>query len=893
MKIHHLTADQALASLRTSWHGLDDAEARRRLAEYGLNRVETQRRTPAILLLTREFTHFFALVLWLAAALAWVAEANDPGKGMATLAGAIVGVIIVNGVFSYWQQFRTERVLAALARLLPHQARAVRGGEIVLLPVAELVPGDVILVEGGDDVPADCRVIEAFGLRVNTATVTGESFAKARHAAPTPEEDDPLHARNLLLAGTSVIAGEARALVFATGMATEFGRIARLTQATAEEPSPLQREIVRLSRIIAAVATALGVLFFLVGEILGLSFWENFVFAIGIIVAMVPEGLLPTLTLSLAFAAQRMARRNALVRHLAAVEALGAASVICSDKTGTLTENTMSVERIYTDGGYMDCSAPAVPGSALSSLLDTALHCHSLKFVTMNGAVEAVGDPMEIALVRAARSLRADKTLPQVDEIPFDADRRRMSTLHEGAAGRVLHCKGAPEAVLPLCTRIITDRGEIPLDDGRRAALIEAQQRMAEEGLRVLAFAHGVVAADTPREGWESDLAASGLVGLKDPPRPEVPEAIRRCHAAGIRVVMITGDHPATALAIARELGIAGAAPHVYTGEELRRLSDTQLQLVLDAPDVLFARMGPEQKLRVVNAFRRKGHVVAVTGDGVNDAPALKAADIGIAMGRRGTDVAREAADVVLLDDNFASIAAAIEEGRAVFDNVRKFMTYILTSNVPEIVPYLAFVLFRIPLPLTIIQILAVDLGTDMLPALALGAEKPDPDVMQRPPRRPQERLLDWGLMARAFLFLGPIQAAAALAAFFFVLYGGGWCYGAQLAAGDPLYLTATTACLAAIVAMQVANVFECRHPYKPAWSRDLGANRLIAWGIAFEIALLLAIVYTPWGQLAFGTAALPVAIWLFLAPCALVLIVLEEIRKAIAYRARPRPAPR
>jgi len=892
MKIHHFTTDQALASLRSSAQGLDDAEARRRLAEYGPNRVEGLRKTPAIVRLLREFTHFFALVLWLAAALALVAEANDPGKSMATLAGAIVGVIIVNGVFSYWQQFRAERVLAALARLLPHQARAVRAGEAVLLPVAELVPGDVILVEGGDDVPADCRVIEAFGLRVNTATLTGESLARARHAGPSPEEDDPVHARNLLLAGTSVIAGDARALVFATGMDTQFGRIAQLTQATGDEPSPLQLEIVRLSRVIAVLATALGVAFFLVGHALGLSFWENFVFAIGIIVAMVPEGLLPTLTLSLAFAAQRMARRNALVRHLPAVETLGAASIICADKTGTLTENRMSVERVFADGAYVDHRARAARGSATACLLETARHCHTLKFLTVNGAVEPAGDPMEIALVQAAQALGLEDCLPQIDEIPFDADRRRMSTLHQGPQGRVLHCKGALEAVLPLCTTIITAGGEAPLDDARRAALFEAQQRMAADGLRVLAFAHRPVAADTPRERWESSLAVSGLVGLKDPPRAEVPDAIRRCHAAGIRVVMITGDHPATALAIAREIGIAGAEPRVVTGDELRHLSDTQLQLVLDAPDLLFARVGPEQKLRVVNAFRRKGHVVAVTGDGVNDAPALKAADIGIAMGMRGTDVAREAADVVLLDDNFASIVSAIEEGRTVFDNVRKFMTYILTSNVPEIVPYLAFVLFRIPLPLTVIQILAVDLGTDMLPALALGAEKPDPVVMLQPPRRPNERLLDRGLMVRAFLFLGPIQAAAALGAFFLVLYGEGWSYGSGLAANDPLYLRATTACLAAIVVMQIANVLECRHPLKPAWPGNSGTNRLIAWGIAFEIALILAIVYTPWGQLAFGTAALPAEIWLALLPCALVLIGLEELRKAAVYRRRARRPP-
>jgi magnesium-transporting ATPase (P-type) len=460
----------------------------------------------------------------------------------------------------------------------------------------------------------------------------------------------------------------------------------------------------------------------------------------------------------------------------------------------------------------------------------------------------------------------------KTDELPFDADRRCMSTVHDTAGRRMLYCKGAPEVVLPKCGA---------LDATQRARLQEAQDDMAERGLRILALAWRELPPCTPREEWEERLVLAGLVGLEDPPRAEVPQALAKCRTAGIRVIMVTGDHPHTARAIARAIGIA-SSPAVMIGEDVARMSDAQLQLALDAPEIAFARVSAGQKLRIVTALQIKGHVVAVTGDGVNDAPALRAADIGIAMGVVGTDVAREAADMVLLDDDFASIVAAIEEGRAVYDNIRKFLSYILTSNIPEIVPYLAFVLFRIPLPLTIVQILAVDLGTDMLPALALGAEPPAADTMRRPPRPRGERLLNAALLARAYLWLGMLEAAAALAAYFLVLDAGGWRYGEALPPDDPLYLQATTACLAAIVVTQVANVFLCRDPVRPALSFGLASNPLILWGIAFELALLAAIVYTPWGQALFGTAALPAAVWLHVLPFAAAMFALEEGRKLL-----------
>jgi calcium-translocating P-type ATPase len=897
VRISRLTPDAAVASLRSARGGLTADEAARRRAEFGPNRLEEVRRTPLWLRAARQFTHFFAIVLWVAAALAFWGDLHDPASGMATLGIAIVGVIVVNGAFSFWQEHRAEEAVAALKAILPRQATVLRDGAAQLLPVEVLVPGDVVLVQEGDDVPADCRLIEANALRVNVATITGESLPKARTPAPT-EEENPLAARCLLLAGTSVVSGTGKALVFATGMRTEFGRIVQLTQAVGEPPSPLQLEIARLSRLVAAAAAVLGVLFFAIGQAMGLGFWSNFLFAIGIIVANVPEGLLPTVTLALAMATQRMAKRNALIRRLPAAEALGSATVIVTDKTGTLTENRMSAVRAgFAEGTRELGRLEPAEAARFAPFFECARHCHNLREVREEGRNRLLGDPMEVALLEMARRALPAAPVARVDEIPFDADRRRMSTLHASLAGLVLYCKGAVESVLPLCSHALGASGEpVPLTGELQERFLAAQDEMAEQGLRVLALAWRRVPEGITRERLESGLVLAGLVGLADPPRAEVPDAIARCRTAGIRVIMVTGDHPHTAQAIAREIGLAHA-PTVVTGTELARLSDTQLQLALDRPrnadhaagEILFARVTADQKMRVVDALKRKGHVVAATGDGVNDAPALKRADIGIAMGIAGTDVAREAADMILLDDNFASIVAAIEEGRAVFQNIRKFLTYILTSNIPELIPYLAFVLFRIPLPLTIIQILAVDLGTDLMPALALGAEAPAKDTMQRPPRPREERLLTWGLLARAYLWLGMLEATAAMAAFFYVLNGGGWRYGEALAPAAPLYLQATTACLAAIVVTQVANVFLCRDDRRSAFALGRPSNPLLLWGIAVEIVLILAIIYTPLGETLFGTAPLPAAAWVFFVPFAAAMVALEEGRKAVVRTRAPR----
>jgi sodium/potassium-transporting ATPase subunit alpha len=881
MEIIRAAATEVLASLRTSSRGLDSAEAGRRLREFGPNRIEEVRGRPLWLRFLGEFTHFFALILWVAAALALFAEHNDPGGGMWQLAGAILAVILVNGAFSFMQEYRAERAIAALRGMLPATVKVLRDGELQALPAELVVPGDVLLLDEGDLVPADCRLIEAAGVRVNMATITGESQAKAGHAE-TAEGGRPLDARNVLLAGTSLVSGQGRAVVYATVMRTEFGRIAHLTQTVGDTVSPLQREIARLSRLIAMFALVLGGLFFLIGEAIGLPSWQNAMFAIGIIVANVPEGLLPTVTLSLAMATQRMARRNALVRHLPSVEALGSTTVIASDKTGTLTQNCMTVRELYVCGDGAGRVEPAVV-AADSSLRLIARHCHDLKEVHRDGATVWLGDPMEVALLQFGRERGAGDGL-RSGEIPFDSERRRMSVVVAEGGRRRLCCKGAAEVVLRLCERAEVNGVVSPLDSVRATRIAAAQDEMAGAGLRVLGFAWRELAAD--EEPVEQDMVFAGLVGLRDPPRPEVPDAIARCRSAGIKVVMVTGDHPNTAVAIAREIGlVTSGEPLVVHGSALRQMTPAQLQIALEAPEIIFTRVTAEQKLIVVEGLKSKGHVVAATGDGVNDAPALKAADIGIAMGISGTDVAKEAADMVLLDDNFASIVNAVEEGRAVFQNIRKFLTYILTSNVPELVPYLAYVLFAIPLPLTIIQILAVDLGTDMLPALALGAERPGDGLMRQPPRPRGAGLLSWGLLSRVYLWLGPLQAAAAMCAFFFVLRAGGWSYGEALASLDPLYLQATTACLAAIVVAQVVNVFACRDPEESLIRFGWRSNPLLLTGVAVEVMLVLAIVYTPPGQAAFGTAPLPAQAWTLMIALGVAFGLLEEARKAVRRR--------
>jgi len=888
MKIHNLAKEDVLKRVVASENGLTDEEALRRLAEFGPNEIREVRKKPLYRKFIGQFTHFLAVVLWLGAGLAFVSEYLKPGEGMLTLGLAIVGVILINAVFTFTQEYRAERALEALKKLLPFHVKVMREGREKDIPAKEVVPGDLIMLGEGDKVPADARLIESVSLKVNNAPLTGESEPVLLSHAPFGGEF--MESPNIAFAGTTALSGSGRAVVFSTGMRTEFGRIAHLTSAVEAGLSPLQKDIIKVSRIVAFIAAVMGVVFFVIGHIIGRTFWENYLFAIGIIVANVPEGLLPTVTLALAMGSQRMAKRKALIKTLTSVETLGSVTVICTDKTGTLTQNKMAVKGLWLGGEVVPVENINEEEAGL--LLKTAYLCNNAKF--MDGLYK--GEPTEVALFKAARETIGDIEAERLMEVPFDSERKMMTTVNLLGGKKAAFTKGAAENLLPLCSRIHVDKNIAALDEAQRQKAMDAYHAMMDGGMRVLAFAYKDYPSPSPlpqgervnSEEIEKDMVFLGLIGLEDPPRPEVSGAIAKCRQAGIKVIMITGDASRTALSVAKEIGLVTGEPLIIESREFQSISDAELRESLKAPEVIFSRMTPKHKMRIVTVLKEEGERVAVTGDGVNDAPALKKADIGIAMGITGTDVAKEASDMVLLDDNFATIVNAIEEGRAVYENIRKFISYIFSSNVPEIVPYLSYVLLRIPLPLTIIQILAVDLGTDMLPALALGAEKPTADLMKMPPRGPKERLLNFKLLSRAYLFLGPIEAAAGLFGFFYVLKGGGW-QGEMLPENNVLYMQATTACLTAIVITQIANVFACRSMRESVFGIGFFSNRLIFAGIAAELALQIFIVYHPWGNKIFSTAPVSAGLWLALVPFAAALLLAEETRKLIVRSRGPK----
>jgi magnesium-transporting ATPase (P-type) len=779
--------------------------------------------------------HFFAVMLWAASGLAFVG-------GMPQLGVAIIAVIVLNGLFSFAQEYRAERAIRALSALLPATAVVRRDGRKTTVPASELVPGDIVLLAEGDRISADARVLRCAGLKVGNSLLTGESEPVLRddHALDQAAAE-VVDAANLVFAGTFVTSGSVTVAVAATGARTRLGAISALTGTIVRRPTPLRFQLNRAVRFIATVAVASGVALFGVSLLLGERWGDGFLFAVGVIVALVPNGLLPTLTLSLSMSATRMARRGALVRRLESVETLGATTVICSDKTGTITANEMTARTIAIRGRHYTatgsgvrprrhatgrCSAPGGRGTGAGEAAAAgggAVH---------RRADRAAGRPRALlVLARKAGVEReqAERGAHRVREFPFESARQRMSTIHTLPSGALeVLTKGSPEAILQACTSHRDADRTLPLDPGVRASVQADVEQLAADGLRVLAFARrelpGPGLPSTPEEA-EYGLELLGLVGMADPVRPEVPDAMRRCQRAGIRVVMITGDHPATARSVAAKAGLPTG--RVILGSELPG-DDTVLAKLADPAVAVLARVAPEAKLRIAKALQSLDEVVAMTGDGVNDAPALRQADIGVAMGVVGTDVAREAADFVLLDDNFAHIVQAVEEGRAAFDNIKRFLTYHLTDNVAELTPFVVWALSagRIPLMITVLQVLALDLGTDILPALALGAERPEAGVMARPPRPRRARLLDRRVLGRSFGFLGPVEAAVSMAmlplgaALFF-----GW--PAQPLPRDGAgKLVLSTMVFAAIVLMQMTVALQCRGTPASLWSIRPFGNR-------------------------------------------------------------------
>jgi magnesium-transporting ATPase (P-type) len=768
--------------------------------------------------------HFFALMLWVAGVLAIVA-------GMPQLGFAIFVVIVLNGIFAFLQEYRAERASEKLRDLLPRRATVVRDGTPIEIDAFGLVVGDVVLLRAGERISADMQLFTALSLSIDSSTLTGESLPLR------VKTGDQVHA------GTFVVEGRGEGEVIATGGATRLAQIAQLTHASRRPPTPLARELDHVVRIISIAAIAAGIIFLAIAAIVGIRLTDAFLFAIGVVVALVPEGLLPTVTLSLAWGATKMAEHHALVRKLEAVETLGSTTFICTDKTGTLTLNQMSVVEVWMPSGTAQIEpagydptalihADAGQLSALRQVAVSASYCTTGHAVLQEGRWVAQGDPLEAALDVFARRLKIEqhirRTFTGVDALfPFDPRRRRMSAVSDGK----LHVKGAPDAMLPQCMN----------RDCAEAAL----EKMTTRGFRVLAVACRPIERIDPAvspEEIETHLELLGLIAIQDPPRPGIAESIAACRRAGIAVAMVTGDHPQTARAIAKQVGLLGAEDWVIEGRALPQ-DENRLGALVDRDGIVLSRVTPEDKLRIARALRARGHVVAMTGDGVNDGPALQEASIGIAMGHSGTDVAREAADLVLLDDNFETIVAAVKQGRATFTNTRRFLTYHLTDNVAELAPFVVWALSggRFPLALGVLQMLSLDIGTDILPALALGTEAPSPNVLERPPHG--RHLLDGPLLLRAFGLLGPVEALIELSAFVLSMAALGWRPGTAFT-GRSSFLAASGAAFSAVVVGQMATAFACRSATQWPGALGWGTNRLLVYAIGAELTLLMCFLY-------------------------------------------------
>jgi Ca2+-transporting ATPase len=919
--IFTLRVPAVFSSLETGPEGLSSDEAAARLSLYGPNRIHAVK--PVSLDYQRliiQVVHPMALLLWGAGLIAILG-------GRPVLGLVIWVVVLVNAFFSFLQEYRAERAISSLETLLPDYARVLRGGAEASLPSREIVPGDILILAEGDNIPADARVIQEFGLRVNNANLTGEAMPVRKTSEASLRLDlTEVEQMNLVFAGTSVAAGTCRAVVYSTGAMTQFGRIASLTQAPPPAGSHLQTEMNRVTRLLTLVALGIGAwAFYWSAWQEGVPWLNAFLLAIAIIVAVIPEGLVPTLTLSLAIAVQRLARRGVLVKTLAMMETLGTTSVICTDKSGTLTQNQMTVREIWSGGmrflvsgnGYEPIGEFSPPPDHpadredLHFLLTAGTLCNNSRLLPPSrerAKWSYLGDQTEAALrvlglKAGVEEADAQTEYPRISEIPFDAGRKRMSTIHRRGDAEVAFVKGAPREVLHLCTHIRMHGEDLPLEQELRVQILAANDEYARNALRVLALAfrplpaRSGAGADFSADSVERGLVFLGLAAMMDPPRPEVADAIERCKRAGIRLVMITGDYGLTADSLARRVGMLTTTnPRILTGSELDQLSEAQLQVLLNQ-EVIFARMAPEHKLRLVAAFQARGDVVAVIGDGVNDAPALRKADIGVAMGISGTDVAREAADIVLTDDNFGAVANAVEEGRTVFDNLRKFSTYIFASNVPEMMPLVLTALFDLPMALTVTQILAIDMGTDLLPALALGTEKPEPDVMTRPPRKRTQPLLDGGIAARS-IWLGLIESVLCYAGFLFVYYWrdpAGWQdllrpiwqpFGElRLSESGRTYILATTVFMAGLVSAQIGNAFACRTVRERVRKLGFLSNRFLLVSVAAEAVLLLGMMYIPLLASLFEVTPIPVWLWGLLILFGPVLYILEKTRKSVSRR--------
>ena len=878
---HTLETDAVFALLGTGAEGLSSSQAGARLEQYGPNELQAVQRISPWKVFLQQFKNVLIVILLVAALLSGF-------LGHAVEAIAITVIVLFAAILGFVQEYRAERAIDALRQMAAPEASVFRDGSEAKVPARDLVPGDLVLLHAGDRVPADLRLVEAFNLRMEEAALTGESVAVEKSAAQLAAADTPLGERsNMAYAGTAASYGRGSGVVIATGMQTEFGKIARMISGIETGRTPLQENLDRVGNLLAKAASAGVAVIIAVGLLRGEPFVEMLVFGIALGVAVVPEALPAVVTISLALGVQRMVKRHALMRRLAAVETLGSTTVICSDKTGTLTRDQMTVRSCRAADETFDISgagyepkgeltrdgAPVQPTEAVRLLFQAAALASDARIAFDEGEGRWLvrGDPTEGALVVAAAKLglekaKLDEGSPRVDEIPFTSESKRMTTLHRDGEGGVAYAKGAPEMILDSCSSVLAADGERELDDAGRERLLQAARDMAESALRVLAVA---LKRGTKKEEAEKGMTFLGLVGMIDPPRPEAAAAIRTCEEAGIRPVMITGDHPVTATAVARELGLLTGGRAV-TGSELEAMDEATLDRDVESIQV-YARVSPAHKLRVVTALQKKRHIVAMTGDGVNDAPALKKADIGIAMGITGTAVSKEAAAMTLIDDNFASIVAAVEEGRGIFDNIKKYLMYLLSSNIGEIGLMAGALLLGLPLPLSAVQILYVNLATDGLPALALAVDPPEGDLMRRPPRDASK-----GIFTRPVVTL--------------IMVGGGWsalvnlglfAWARSSGRGDHEAMTMAFVSLVLIQFFKAYNFRSDRHSVLS----DPFANMWLNLAIVWEILLLLVVVYLPVLHEPFGTFSLTVTDWVIILLAAFTIFPVLEFAKWLERR--------
>jgi P-type Ca2+ transporter type 2C len=914
------SVEEALIALDSdARNGLSNAEARSRLEKHGKNELAAEKPVPAWRKFLAQFQDVLVILLLIATSISTVLWLYERESALPYEAIAIFAVVLLNAIMGYLQQSRAEKAVAALRQMSAAHANVIRDGGRQKIPATELVPGDIVLIEEGDTIPADAQLIQATALQTAEAALTGESMPVAKDTLPISDEVGLGDRHNMIFGGTAATYGRGRAVVVATGMQTQMGRIAGLLKETTEERTPLQKELDRIGKLLGIIVVAIAVVMvatiILVEDVRGLAgMFDVLILGVALAVAAVPEGLPAVVTAVLAIGVQRMARRNAIVRHLAAVETLGAANVIASDKTGTLTKNEMTVRIVVTASGRVTFGGTGYDpegdvrrdgGGTIDGKLRHELVRALAAADRANNAVlqqrdrrwTVQGDPTEGALIVAARKAglgadALDMRFGRIGEVPFSSERKLMSTIYTDAEQQervLVFTKGAPDVLLARCSRELVGEEIVPLTAERRAAVLQINEELAGEALRTL----GVAARPLPKEAFkheqvdqrlEQELVFLGLIGMIDPPREEAKEAVALAKGAGIRPIMITGDHPKTAAVIAAELGIAENG-RAATGAELEKMPEDALDRAVREVSV-YARVNPEHKLRIVRALRRGGATVAMTGDGVNDAPALKTADIGVAMGITGTDVSKEAADIVLADDNFSSIVAAVEEGRAIFANIRKFLRYLLSSNIGEVMTMFFGVLLAsviglaaedtssVVLPLLATQILWINLLTDGAPALALGVDPADTGLMTRPPRARSEGVMTARMWLGIF-FVGVIMATGTLLVLDASLPGG-------LIAGDGDLRYAQTMAFTTLMLFQVFNVFNARSDERSAFV-GLFSNKLLWGATLLSLALQVAVIYTPFLQQTFSTVSLSFGDWLRCAAVASSVLWLRELSKVVS----------